>query len=46
MSSNKTSNKHHHLIKLCIKYTNTLNPQQVTTADCPNQLVYALSKII
>ena len=36
----------HHLIKLCIKYTNTLNPQQVTAVDCSDQPIYALSKII
>ena len=36
----------HHLRKLCIEYTNTLNPQQVTAVDCSDQLIYALSKII
>ena len=36
----------HHLIKLCIEYTNTLNRQQVTTVDCSDQPIYALSKII
>ena len=36
----------HHLIKLCIKYTNTLNPQQVTAVDCSDQPIYAFSKII
>ena len=35
-----------HLIKLCIEYTNTLNPQQVMTVDCSDQPIYALSKII
>ena len=36
----------HHLIKLCIEYTNTLNSQQVTTVDSSDQQIYALSKII
>ena len=36
----------HHLIKLCIKYTNTLNHQQVTTVNCSDQPIYALNKII
>ena len=36
----------HHLIKLCIEYKNTLNPQQVTAVDCSDQPIYALSKII
>ena len=33
----------HHLIKLCIEYTNTLSPQQVTAVDCLDQPIYALS---
>ena len=36
----------HHLIKLCIEYTKTLNPQQVTAVDCSDQPIYAFSKII
>ena len=36
----------HHLRRLCIEYTNTLNPQQVTAADCSDQPVDALNKII
>ena len=36
----------YHLIKLCIEYTNTLNPQQMTAVDCSDQPLYALSKII
>ena len=36
----------HHLIKPCIEYTNTLNPQQVTAVDCSDQPIYAFSKII
>ena len=36
----------HHLIKLCIEYINTLNPQQVTAMDCSDQPIYALTKII
>ena len=36
----------HHLIKLCIEYTNTLSPQQVATVHCSDQRIYALSKII
>ena len=35
-----------HLIKLCIEYTNPLDPQQVMTVDCSDQPIYALSKII
>ena len=41
-----TSGMPHHLIKLCIEYTNTLNPQQVTTVDCLGQPMYALIKIL
>ena len=36
----------HYLIRLCIEYTNNLNPQQVTAVDCSDQTIYALSKII
>ena len=36
----------HHLIKICIEYTNTLSPQQVAAVDCSDQPIYALSKII
>ena len=36
----------HHLIKTCIKFTNTLNPQQVAAVDCSDQSMYALSKIV
>ena len=35
-----------HLMKLCIDYINTLNPQQMTAVDCLGQPIYALSKII
>ena len=41
-----TPDMQHHLIKLCIEYTNTLNPQQVTAGDCSDQPICALSKII
>ena len=41
-----TPDMQHHLIRLCIEYTNTLNPQQVTAVDCSGQSIYALSKII
>ena len=41
-----TPDMQHHLIKLCIEYANTLNPQQVTAVDCSYQPIYALSKII
>ena len=41
-----TPQMQHHLIKLCIDYTKTLNPQQVTAVDCSDQPIYALSKII
>ena len=41
-----TPDMQHHLIKLLIEYTNTLNPQQVTAVDCSDQAIYALSKII
>ena len=40
-----TPDMQHHLIKLCIEYRNTLNPQQVTAVDCSDQPIYALSKI-
>ena len=36
----------HDLVKLCIEYRNTLNHQQVTTVNCLDQPIYALSKII
>ena len=36
----------HHLIKLCIEYTNTFNCQQVTAVNCSDQPIYALSNII
>ena len=36
----------HHLIRLCIEYTNALNPQQVTPMDCSDQPIDALYKII
>ena len=36
----------HHLIKLCIEYTNALNRQQKAVVDCSNQPIHALSKII
>ena len=38
-----TLDMQHHLIKLCIEYTNTLSPQQVTAVDCLDQPIYALS---
>ena len=41
-----TLDMQHHVIKLCIEYTNTLSPQQVTAVDCLDQPIYALSKII
>ena len=41
-----TLDMQHHLIKLLIEYTNTLNLQQVTAVDCSDQPIYALSKII
>ena len=41
-----TLDMQHYLIKLCIKYTNTLNPQPVAAVDCSDQPIYALSKII
>ena len=41
-----TLDMQHHLIKLYIEYTNTLNPQQVTALGCSDQPIYALSKII
>ena len=41
-----TSDMQHHLIKLCIAYTNTLNPQQVRVVDCSDQPIYTLSQII
>ena len=41
-----TPDLQHHLIKLCIEYTNILNPQQVTAADCSDQPICVLSKII
>ena len=41
-----TPDMQHHLIKLCIEYTNPLNPQQVTAVDCSEQPIYALSKTI
>ena len=41
-----TPDMQHHLIKLCIEYTNTLNPQQVTAVDCLDHPIYALTKII
>ena len=41
-----TLDMQHHLITLCIEYTNIFNPQQVTAMDCSDQLTYALSKII
>ena len=41
-----TPEMHCHLMKLCIDYTRTQNPQQVTAGDCPDQPIYALSKII
>ena len=41
-----TPDMQHLLIKLCIEYTNTLNPQQMTAVDCSDQPMYALSKII
>ena len=37
-----TFNMQHHLIKLCVEYTNTLNPQQVTKVDCLDQPIHAL----
>ena len=36
----------HHPIRLCIEYTNALNPQQVTPMDCSDQPIDALYKII
>ena len=36
----------HHLIKLCIEYTDTLNFHQVTAVDCSDQPLYVLCKII
>ena len=41
-----TPGMQHHLINLCIEYTNTLNPQQVTAVDSSDQPIYPLSKII
>ena len=41
-----TLNMQHHLISLCVEYTRTLNPEQVTAVDCSDQPIYALSKII
>ena len=41
-----TPHMEHHLIKLCVEYTNTLNPQQVTAVDCLDQTIYVLNKII
>ena len=35
-----------HLIRLCIEYTSTLNPQQVTAVDCSGQPIDALNKKI
>ena len=40
-----TLDMQHHLIKFCIEYTNTLNPQQVTAVDCLDQPIYALAKL-
>ena len=36
----------HHLIKLCIEYTDTLNSEQVTAVDCPDQPLYVVCKKI
>ena len=35
----------HHLFSLFVKSTHTLNPQQLTTVDCSDQPIYAVSKI-
>ena len=35
----------HHLISLFVEYTQTLNPQQLTTVYCSDQAIYAVSKI-
>ena len=41
-----TFDMQNHLIRLCIKYTNTLNPKQVRAVDYLDQQIYVLSKII
>ena len=41
-----TSDKQHHLIELCIEYTNTLNPRETTAVHGSYQPTYAFSKII
>ena len=41
-----TPDMQRHLIRLCIEYTNALNPQQVTTVNCSDQPIDALYKII
>ena len=35
----------HHLTKICIEFTNKLNPQQVAAVDCSDQPIYALAKL-
>ena len=41
-----TPDLQHHLIKLYIEYTKTLNPHQLTKVDCLDQHIYALRKAI
>ena len=41
-----TPDLQHHLIKLYIEYTKTLNPHQLTKVDCLDQQIYALRKAI
>ena len=41
-----TPNIQHRLIKLCIKYTNTWNHQQVTTVDYLDQCKYSEFKVL
>ena len=40
-----TFDMQHHLISLFIEYTAVINPNQVTSVDCSDQPIYALSKI-
>ena len=39
-----TFHMQHHLFSLFVEYTQTLNPQQLTTVDCSDQPLYAVSK--
>ena len=40
-----TPDMQHHLTKICIEFTNKLNPQQVAAVDCSDQPIYALAKL-